>query len=607
VALTIGAVALILAALVFGWYRSRRSVSEQTTQATERQLTANPPEDAVNAAAISPDGKYVAYTDATSLLVRSVDSGEIRAISLPADFPATQIWQIRWFPEGEKLLVTQLPGFSGGASIWSVAVIGEASPKRLRENATSPEISPDGRSMVFVTDKMEGPDEIWVSGLGGEGARKLVVTGEDLESPIWSPDSQWIAYLRFSRKRLGTSIEIQAISSSASKSVVTESSLPAPGGFSCGPGGCMCWLPDWRFVFAESERPNRASGTRKTSLWQVPIDPKTGAPTEKAQKFAEWPDFASWNMTATTDGKTLALTKTRINMDVYVGELEQENSIMKTPRRLTLDIHNSMPDGWTRDSRSVLFGSDRNGKWELFRQGLNESVPEKIVSSTTNDIGSDSEVSPDGSWILFWQSAEPSGTEMQSAEHLMRQPLAGGPPEKVIEVPIAESRGFRFYCAEKSGAPCVLSSREANELTFFLLDPVRGKGDELGKIEIDGESERGWELSPDGSQLASVDYSHKGKIEILDVAKHAWHEIAVEPGSGDFQSVAWAANGKGFFITSWTPNMFEVIHVSLTGKVQVLRKSHGRWVTRPRPSPDGKYLAYQGQTWDSNVWLLDKF
>jgi serine/threonine protein kinase len=73
VALAVGAVALILAALVFGWYRSRRSVSEQTTQATERQLTANPPEDAVEAAAISPDGKYVAYTDATSLLVISVD------------------------------------------------------------------------------------------------------------------------------------------------------------------------------------------------------------------------------------------------------------------------------------------------------------------------------------------------------------------------------------------------------------------------------------------------------------------------------------------------------------------------------------------------------
>jgi hypothetical protein len=30
-----------------------------------------------------------------------------------------------------------------------------------------------------------------------------------------------------------------------------------------------------------------------------------------------------------------------------------------------------------------------------------------------------------------------------------------------------------------------------------------------------------------------------------------------------------------------------------------------QWMTRPRSSPDGKYLAYQAQTSDSNVWLIE--
>jgi len=38
-----------------------------------------------------------------------------------------------------------------------------------------------------------------------------------------------------------------------------------------------------------------------------------------------------------------------------------------------------------------------------------------------------------------------------------------------------------------------------------------------------------------------------------------------------------------------------------------LQNGHRQWLENPLPSPDGKYLAFQGQTWDSNVWLIDNF
>ena len=75
-----------------------------------------------------------------------------------------------------------------------------------------------------------------------------------------------------------------------------------------------------------------------------------------------------------------------------------------------------------------------------------------------------------------------------------------------------------------------------------------------------------------------------------------------------FQSVAWAADGKGFFLTTWLPQSFNLVHVTLSGKVQLLlSNAHRQWMTRPRPSPDGKYLAFQAQTFDTNVWLLENF
>src|SRR5215469_10972407 len=72
-----GTLAVIVAALAVGWFVWRRAQTKPAL--TERQLTANPPEDAVTGSAISPDGKRIAYSDATGLYLRSIDSGETHA------------------------------------------------------------------------------------------------------------------------------------------------------------------------------------------------------------------------------------------------------------------------------------------------------------------------------------------------------------------------------------------------------------------------------------------------------------------------------------------------------------------------------------------------
>jgi hypothetical protein len=101
---------------------------------------------------------------------------------------------------------------------------------------------------------------------------------------------------------------------------------------------------------------------------------------------------------------------------------------------------------------------------------------------------------------------------------------------------------------------------------------------------------------------------YKGRIEVLTVSDHAWHEVTVEPGWGDLESVAWAADGKGFLATSWLPDSFNLLHVILTGEVKpLLRNAHRQWMVNPMPSPDGKYLAFQALTLESNVWMLEGF
>ena len=52
----------------------------------EKQITTNPIEDPVVFAAISPDGKYVAYNDSTAIRIRLIDTGETRTLSVPPEF-----------------------------------------------------------------------------------------------------------------------------------------------------------------------------------------------------------------------------------------------------------------------------------------------------------------------------------------------------------------------------------------------------------------------------------------------------------------------------------------------------------------------------------------
>ena len=51
-----------------------------------RQVTANPGEDPVLGAAISPDGQYLAYADLTGVHLKLIATGETRSLPLPPGF-----------------------------------------------------------------------------------------------------------------------------------------------------------------------------------------------------------------------------------------------------------------------------------------------------------------------------------------------------------------------------------------------------------------------------------------------------------------------------------------------------------------------------------------
>ena len=142
---------------------------------------------------------------------------------------------------------------------------------------------------------------------------------------------------------------------------------------------------------------------------------------------------------------------------------------------------------------------------------------------------------------------------------------------------------------------------------LYCLDPMRPKGKPLGNAEVGERMD--WDVSPDGSRLALIGREkHSGRIELLTFSDSTWREISPERSFGYPELIAWAADGKGLFVTSWNKDSIDLLHLTLTGKVEpLIQNGYRQSVGKLLPSPDGKFLAYQAETTDSNVWMLENF
>ena len=134
----------------------------------------------LESAAISPDGKYLAFCSKGKLSIQIIRSGEKRSIPLPEGFYTAAV---SWFPDGTKLLLSraeerwiQVKGQTtrqSDTSLWSVSILG-GTPQKIVDHADIPSVSPDGSLVAFNRfDPERQTADIWVVGANGEGPRRI--------------------------------------------------------------------------------------------------------------------------------------------------------------------------------------------------------------------------------------------------------------------------------------------------------------------------------------------------------------------------------------------------------------------------------------------------
>ena len=132
VAATLLATLALAGATFFAWFFPRRP--EPLPQFNQRRLTANAEESPVSSAAISPDGKYLGYSDSQGIHLQFVETGAVRTVLLP---PGTEqgkaTWTFgSWYPDSERFIASVV--VSGTTStIWSIPIIESKAPQKLAD------------------------------------------------------------------------------------------------------------------------------------------------------------------------------------------------------------------------------------------------------------------------------------------------------------------------------------------------------------------------------------------------------------------------------------------------------------------------------------------
>lgn len=606
---------LIAAAIAFGTLAGilTYALLSKSKEVALRQLTANSIENPVLQSVISPDGKYLAFTDATfKMRAKILALDETLAIAEPESLKGSPLrWEIAaWFPDSTRFLANARPlnvdanHYSAqGTSIWIISLGGV--PRKLRDDAEAFSVSPDGSRIAFGANPADyGDREIWVMNPNGQEARKLFSAEEHtfICCLQWSRDQQRAIYLKGDKSRAAIpdlaggpgAILSSRLEGGSTTTILPISNLEELVGF--------CWLAGGRLIFTLRDYQQRSG-----SLWELRTDADTGKPIGKPRAMIKFDGFAGYGLSATSDGKTIAFTKKASPETIYVADTRANGAHIASVKRLTLNEYDNQAQAWTPDGKSIIFLSHRNGRRRLFRYALDSAREEPLAAGANNIAGA--AVSPDGSWLFYLDCNREGGcgntlpASRAPLVPLMRVPLEGGTPRLVLTT----KQYGRPRCAVSPANLCVVAEQSEDDqpITFSAFDAVKGRGAELFRFETERNAGYSWALSSDGTRIAILK-DGSSRIRIVKLDGQPPSEIAVT-GWSHLERLFWAADGKGWFTSAKTEAGWTLLYVDLKGKARRLWEHQGPSFAHAVPSPDGHHLAINALSASGNAWAMKNF
>jgi len=609
---------LMIGAALFPFIRAPRSW-QGLPEIKVQQLTDNSPENPVAGGNISPDGRYLAYTDTRGVHVKLIGSDEIQNVPQPEGVTSNSVvWEVgfdhaAWLPDSKRFFVHSHPATEAPnqwsaltTSIWVVSVLG-APPRKLRDHAMAWDVSPDGTWIAFTTtfargDGYEGEKEMWLMAPDGTQAHKL------FES---EPNSVvCCAHFFFEQQRMG-----YVVSNGSGDAFVTRDLNGGPVTTLVPPSetknrGDWTWLPGGKLLYSDNCGPAGIRADTSCNFWIERFDMRTGRVIEPSRRLTNWFGFAIASPSATADGKRVAFLEANARGESSVADLEMPRTHLTNSRRVTFEEGgDDLVRDWTADGKTLIIDHLRGDHYQISKQLLSDDTPQSIITSGAG-LAERAIASPDGKWVVLQVfPLRPDPVLLRTSVPVMRVAMTGGTPETIFTV----REGASTMCARPPSKLCVVAeiTDDLKEMTITTFDPVKGRGSQLARFPIGEDTGLGGDhlllcdLSPDGSRFA-VARSPSGPIEIHSLRGRPTFAISTI-GLDPLRHIIWAADGKGLFVSTHKQDSGELLHLDMRGKSHRVWKCTGPWMCMANPSPDGRHIAIYEAKQNANIFMMENF
>ena len=334
---------------------------------------------------MSPDGEWIGFSDpGRAGLLRKVPVGG-GPVATICDFPAagTGFRGATWGNGGRIVFAT-----SAARGLMQVSDAG-GTPEPLTsppegENHRDPHFLPDGRSVLFVVERMSEPDRIAVVSLDAQEPRVLLAGN--------SPKFSSSGHLVFLREDA-----LWAIAFDVGRLSVVGSPVPVLEGINVG-GETADYGLAKNGVLVYS--PGTGQATR-TLVW---VD------RQGVEEPIPAPPRAYWSARLSPDGARVALDIRDQDDDIWIWEVRGQ-----TLTRTTFDRAQDQLPVWTPDGRRIAFRSNRDGQFNLFwRAADGTGSEERLTKSAT--APTPTAFSPDGTRLVFDENAAGGQSDIMALE-----------------------------------------------------------------------------------------------------------------------------------------------------------------------------------------------
>jgi Tol biopolymer transport system component len=435
-AAALGATLLVAGAGAYLWFG--RKEPERFRNIDVRRLTTT---GKAAYAAVSPDGRYVAYalveSGQYSLWMRHVASGSNVEIVPPSG--KSYDYGLVFSRDGSFVYYLRPEGRTYSA-LYEIPVLGGVPKKLIYDVDSAPAFSPDGKRVAFMRCTPEGRCTILTANLNGAGEEKLAATdppGHPVGAPSWSSDGKTIAVGLLVPRGVNAILSVPAVGGPV-KTIALPGLTPASVAWLSGGKGLILSARDqtvqlWHVSYPSGQLrkitkdANSYRGVSLTAddsalatvqfewvadLWVLPF----GEP-EKAAQIVSGGASGLGGICWAPDGSLIYASRASGNRNLWIAPPDG-----RSPRQLTRGVAEVTPRV-SPDGRVVAFssrGPNGNHLWRMdvdggnlrqLTQGKNEYWPAW---------------SPDGKWLVYASGEWPSPS-------LWRIPSDGGDPVRVVD------------------------------------------------------------------------------------------------------------------------------------------------------------------------------